>query len=400
MVYKKYIKKNGKFYGPYIYNSRRVDGKVISEYQGVGKKENKRFIFLILGILFLVALTFFVFNFKGKISGNVVANNQISSQPENSLESQTIVYPNVYFTLVSTQEEISNQSSDNETDSQENVTTIETNPEENNSTTAEDNSSVSENQTSTEQTIVSENSTESTQTNSENSTTTEVQQTSTTSESTTQETNSSDETSSSPITGNVISGILKTVSNFFLGFLHPTGMAVSEQKITGEINGEVSANNQFSYSLNDGESVQLLSGSVKTNSKSLPDNTIQITYQGNTVLISTNYSESIPSNITESNSTSVQIDFTIEPLTDAEKEILNNQFGNYSIQITKSELFNGRYVIGYQLRDYNIEYSYDSNLNNETLKNQIENDKVKWLRDIATELSSTSDFAENYSVLA
>ena len=38
MVYKKYIKRNGKLYGPYIYHSRRVNGKVISEYQGTGKK--------------------------------------------------------------------------------------------------------------------------------------------------------------------------------------------------------------------------------------------------------------------------------------------------------------------------------------------------------------------------
>jgi hypothetical protein len=394
MVYKKYIKKNGKFYGPYIYNSRRVDGKVISEYQGVDKKDNKRFVFLILGILFLVALTFFVFNSKGKISGNVVANNQISTQTENSLESQTIVYPNIYFTLVSTQNQVSNESSVSETP-QEN-TTAETNSTTavENSTTSEDNSSVQENQTSSEQS--SENST--TQTDSENTTTTETQQPVTTSEPTTPETTSTNETSSSPITGNVISGILKTVSNFFLGFIKPTGMAVSEQKITGEINGEVSANNQFSYTLKDGESVQLLSGSVKTNSKSLNDNVIQITYQGNTVLVSTNYSELIQSNATESNSTSVQVDFSVQQLTDAEKEILNNQFGNYSIQTTKSELFNGRYVLGYQLGDYTIEYSYDSNLDNATLKNQIENDKTKWLRDIATKLSSTEAAVENYSL--
>ena len=34
MVYKKYIKRNGKLYGPYIYESKRVNGKVISEYHG------------------------------------------------------------------------------------------------------------------------------------------------------------------------------------------------------------------------------------------------------------------------------------------------------------------------------------------------------------------------------
>ena len=37
MAYKKYIKRNGKLYGPYLYHSRRVNGKVISEYQGTGR---------------------------------------------------------------------------------------------------------------------------------------------------------------------------------------------------------------------------------------------------------------------------------------------------------------------------------------------------------------------------
>jgi len=34
MAYKKYIKRNGKLYGPYIYESKRVNGKVVSEYHG------------------------------------------------------------------------------------------------------------------------------------------------------------------------------------------------------------------------------------------------------------------------------------------------------------------------------------------------------------------------------
>ena len=34
MAYKKYIQRNGKLYGPYLYESKRVDGKVVSEYHG------------------------------------------------------------------------------------------------------------------------------------------------------------------------------------------------------------------------------------------------------------------------------------------------------------------------------------------------------------------------------
>ncbi|MFH1918001.1 MAG: hypothetical protein ABIJ14_02780 [Nanoarchaeota archaeon] len=46
MAYKRYIKKGGKVYGPYIYHSHKKDGKVISRYLGKHeeKKKVKRFI--------------------------------------------------------------------------------------------------------------------------------------------------------------------------------------------------------------------------------------------------------------------------------------------------------------------------------------------------------------------
>ena len=37
MAYKKYIERNGKIYGPYYYESKRVNGKVVSNYHGVKK---------------------------------------------------------------------------------------------------------------------------------------------------------------------------------------------------------------------------------------------------------------------------------------------------------------------------------------------------------------------------
>ena len=83
MVYRKYIKKNGKFYGPYIYNSRRVNGKVISEYQGTEKKDYKRFALLALGIFILIISVFVFFNSSGKISGNVITGHSIDYTSEN-----------------------------------------------------------------------------------------------------------------------------------------------------------------------------------------------------------------------------------------------------------------------------------------------------------------------------
>ncbi len=80
MVYEKFIKKGGKVYGPYIYHSRRVDGKVVSEYQGSKKSFFKKFnfnsekvkkiIILFLGICFLIFMVYFLIHLEKKsISG-------------------------------------------------------------------------------------------------------------------------------------------------------------------------------------------------------------------------------------------------------------------------------------------------------------------------------------------
>ncbi|MEK6826858.1 MAG: hypothetical protein AABX99_00035, partial [Nanoarchaeota archaeon] len=424
MVYKKYIKRNGKFYGPYIYNSRRVNGKVISEYHGTGKKDYKRFAFFILGILLLAVSVFVILNSNGKISGNVIVDNQISSQSENVLtnESGTIIYPSVYFTLIlnpATPEKtpivpetnniliqnnpapqidpIPNElvvNSSTQTNLSENSPTANLtipNPTVQNSTTSvsqptpiansslitpsaieptppttsSSNSVLAE--TSTTIPVSTESTTSSTQTQpttsaeTSSSPTTTPEQTATTPSSpapaNSESTAPSAGTSSEPTTGNIVSQVLDTVSNFFLGFLRSTGMAVSNSN-SAQINGEVSADKPFSYSFKEGENVQLLPGSVKTTSKSLSDNTIKIIYENNGVLISTDYSEKIISNPVKNNS-NLKADFNIQPLNEKEKEILNSGFGNYSIETTKSELYNGRYVVEYVLGDYNIKYSYD-----------------------------------------
>jgi len=50
MVYKKYIKRNGKVFGPYYYESYREDGKVKTRFVSGPKKSDKfkgkRYIFI------------------------------------------------------------------------------------------------------------------------------------------------------------------------------------------------------------------------------------------------------------------------------------------------------------------------------------------------------------------
>ncbi|MCR4327527.1 MAG: hypothetical protein NUV46_03020 [Nanoarchaeota archaeon] len=76
MVYKKYITKNGKVYGPYFYQSRRINGKVVSEYHGIDSKNDnspvKKIFFIVLAsILFLGIVGLLIFN-EQRVSGNVV----------------------------------------------------------------------------------------------------------------------------------------------------------------------------------------------------------------------------------------------------------------------------------------------------------------------------------------
>lgn len=75
MAYKKYIKRNGKIYGPYYYKSKRVGDKVVSEYVGENSKKsfnfNKKHLIIFLGI-FLVAVLIFAINFTS-FSGNAIS---------------------------------------------------------------------------------------------------------------------------------------------------------------------------------------------------------------------------------------------------------------------------------------------------------------------------------------
>lgn len=58
MVFKKYIRRGGKVYGPYLYENKRVDGKVITSYVGRGQAESRR-TFPYFVIFFVLALSVF-----------------------------------------------------------------------------------------------------------------------------------------------------------------------------------------------------------------------------------------------------------------------------------------------------------------------------------------------------
>ncbi|PIN89654.1 hypothetical protein COU57_05735 [Candidatus Pacearchaeota archaeon CG10_big_fil_rev_8_21_14_0_10_32_14] len=543
MAYKKYIRKNGKLYGPYTYHSRRVDGKVVSEYHGKDEKSylnkyqvpkinlSKNLVLIVIGALFLITIGLFVYNISIKnLTGNValdlqtkysenenlqgnfilklkegefvpanskiiidtssqkyeyilsdlVANNvstgnfyiensqisgagsgfgkegvkkipqeltftiKISSQKKS--EDKTDTKPNANDSPNETQsndQPVSDTPADNETaqpvdtvndettNSDETVNDI---PQDNTQTTT-DTTGNTDQPTNNAESQPASDTTGNSNGNSDNSPA---------SDSTGNSNGNSDNSPSSDttITGNIVGGFLRSVSNFFLG-LNPsrglTGQVSLELQDT--IDGETSSQNSFTYTLEDGQIATLKEGSVKLKSsgESISDNDISLKQNGNEVTITTDYSSSekgygsdyITENIGEeltvdleslnipaekgkltisvnhedqsivsvskelnvqgkieitSNETQVIVDQNSFGLTPGESEILSSTFENLTIKTTKAISENDRLKLRYQLNKYWIEYSYNYDGDLSKISDLIERDKSRWLKDIAQEL--------------
>src|SRR3989344_5351133 len=95
MVYKKFIKRDGKIYGPYSYKSRKENGKVITDYLGKsGERDSPKFSskkikisFLVLGIVFVLAsLIFLNLDFTGKVALQIEKNYLAGESIEGNLK--------------------------------------------------------------------------------------------------------------------------------------------------------------------------------------------------------------------------------------------------------------------------------------------------------------------------
>ena len=93
MVYKKYIKRDGKLYGPYIYESKRVDGKVVSEYHGSKRTVNlKKFAWIFVSSVFVLFLAYFLstFDFSG-LTGQAILNTEVNYTENQSVKGNVIL---------------------------------------------------------------------------------------------------------------------------------------------------------------------------------------------------------------------------------------------------------------------------------------------------------------------
>ncbi len=308
MAYKKYIKRNGKLYGPYIYHSRRVNGKVISEYQGTGKKiDYKKFIFIFLGVIFILGIGYVGISNKVKFTGNVVGDLDVQvtqgitdlsviqlHEINESVHKYDLNLEAIYSSNLPLNYDweidcgyfyVDDEDVGKEYSGSDNVVEWHTTSE-----CAEAILNIKVTSTDTTQELVQ------------------------------------------PIF-NPEDRLITNIS-FIQKQENETEEVIEEINIVEEEEEEVDAE--------------------------------EITIQ-----------EVIPKEI--------EIVQNIFPLSAEEKQILINEFGNYNIT-SEMKLFNGRIIVRYEYGEMWIESSYDSYLVGEELEEQMEIDRVKWLRDIINEI--------------
>jgi len=497
MAYKKYIRRNGKLYGPYLYESKRVDGKVVSEYRGseevskipkIKPHHYKKIFFILLAIFFVGVLIQFIFVFPNmnKLSGKAVFEvdgSYKSGKPIDGIirlslsegeflpASSKIVFENLGNTYEFPINQVIKESSsagDYYLNGKEIVGQGEGYGLEGERIIYPELNFILQvyKETSEEEVIVEENVSE------------EVE------EEVVESDGSLDEIvgEASPITGDSIRESRGILSSLF-GI---TGMVSME--FQNEINGKVSKDKPFNYELQDGEKVELKHGSVYFGEEELNDGEIFIELKDNLVSVTTEYNfkengygeeylgdkkktfsldlselnltlqegeisiklvyegeeivsiktlieedekiseeieeipeesqdeipeevqnqEDIVEEISENETVEEIIDSSIwdisDFLTEEEKKILLNEFGEIQLKNVKSELFKGRIIRVYEIGEYSVEYSYDSSLNEDILEVQMERDRIKFLKDIANSISieessskTLEGFQENYT---
>ena len=222
----------------------------------------------------------------GTINGNFyVKGTTVSGYGEGyGIAGEKEVFPEVSFIL----SVLSSQQTAEEVNTSNMETDSITNPETNTTTdTTTTSTTTSENSPTT--TTTSENSPTTTTTSENSPTTTTTSENSPTTTTTSENSPTTTTTTTDPsVTSEVVSGLLASVSNFFLG-LTPTGHAVAE--FESEVNGKVSSGKSFTYTLREGQKAEIKPRSVKTNSKQLDDGEITLTNNANELVVTTSYFE-------------------------------------------------------------------------------------------------------------
>ncbi|MFH1710958.1 MAG: hypothetical protein ABH840_01475 [Nanoarchaeota archaeon] len=421
MAYEKFIKKDGKVYGPYIYHSKRVDGRVISEYHGQKKIEFQKFIWILPVVALIIFGAYLIGQQEKKVTGYSILGIDANYQEGKPLEGNVIL-------LLKQGELVPLESKvvfENVGQSYEYV--------------------MSE--------IISEKAVEGNFFVSGK--------------------NLSGSGSGFGLEG--MKTIYPPVSFMMLIYskINETENIESEREVPGSVTKE----SNFNYQLQAGERAELKPRSVMTRGNQLSDDTILIIAEGNIISVTTTYNEEeegfgadyigektadliininqfglvlqpgelrvsvvynfeelvslqtiigegdvsgeveiIPEQtndekigeqtqettiLNENNEfeTITEIQVQELALTLEEKNVLEGEFGNISLIAKKAISKNGFILIRYELGDYWIEYSYDSELSKETLGVFMNVDRIKWLKDVAKKLTQEEIPEEQMSEL-
>ena len=209
------------------------------------------------------------------------------------------------------------------------------------------------------------------------------------------------------------------------------------------ISGEVFANTDFSYNLKTEVSAELVSGSVKIDSGDLDNSEINLVIEGTKVIVTTNYSEKeegfgseylgentkilsinlsnlgfigkagelkislihgneeivifstilssetnpeiVPEEKDKNSNTfyESQTQEVNEGLSEEENNILINEFGNQSVKVTNAEKTPEDIIVRFEIENYWVEHHYDSLISDESLKLKIEEERIRFLKDLA-----------------
>jgi hypothetical protein len=228
-------------------------------------------------------------------------------------------------------------------------------------------------------------------------------------------------------------GVFSNVLQSFSLFFGVTGS--SSLELEKEIKGEVSFGDSFVYVLDKDEKAEIEQGSVKSDVKDLFDDDINLKIHKGEAIVTTTYKgemydvgdwrahgkileidlhktrlsfEEGELNISLVYENEVLVSKTIilgkfeelnaESLNSEEKGILIQKFGeNFSIEVSKPEVFNGRVIKNYKLGDYEVKHSYDASANENSLEKEMKNDQIRWLKDIANSLIEKKNLKRKYN---
>lgn len=222
-----------------------------------------------------------------------------------------------------------------------------------------------------------------------------------------------DKESESVMTGNVVSKAFKGTSYLFLRMTGRVSMDVEN-----EVKGQVTTDNPYVYELKEGETAEIVSGDVilniengkavvTTNSKerkieaskdlNIDLSKVNLSVQEGDLKVSLVYNEEEIISLTKS--LSIESNETIEvnvdsELTEEEKNVLTNEFGELTVRVTDAKKTSKGIVVRFEIGSYWIEHSYPE-MSDEELKVKVEQDMALFLKDIARTLLDEEESKEN-----